>query len=291
MFGSPFLAHNYIAAGDDELATGPLHLYARQILGTSSPLNTGNNTYDSTTLGIEASIKNNLQLIGLPGGEHFAYMDFRLPATGIVDTGGTNILIGTRGHDFIDANPGMMSRMNTGKHAIAIDDSPIPRPHSIVLVEGHLHTVQSSDGNDTIITTGKGGAQHVEPGKGTNDVQVFYPKTGQITIKSEGNDTLTFSQDALRGKKLQAQQEGNNIVLHFDHHAADQQNAFVRLIDQVEGKGVKHLRVLGEKGTVLAEFDTSKRATAEQWQDALNLISHVCNTNQLGAATIPSKGR
>lgn len=212
---------------------GALDLGLRKWLPNPPALDNKQQTYDLEALH-KASLQQNKRSI--------TYRKTALlPVIPIVANNAENVLYGTSGNDFIDTNPGYLSRMVTGSPA---------RRQSFALMEGHIGEVYCQQGDNKVVASAVGD-QTIHTGAGHTEVRLLYPlMTGAKTIDAEGDVTLSITASYLKqAQDMAASAQGRDVVLST-------KGAELRLEGQAAGEGITRLRVLSERGRVLFEKET-----------------------------------
>ena len=172
-----------------------------------------------------------------------------IPAIPIINNGKGAKLIGTRGNDILDTEPGHMS----------IVRNPTGDEQRFALVEGHMAKVYGLVGDNHIFTSRKG-SQEIFPGPGNNQIHIYGPEIQDTkTINSkhsnpQNRDALVLHQDIfLANKGLKIEQNGNDIIL-----AIDEKNKIVLKNQLLREAGVSSINVIDDDGHSVLEQDVSR---------------------------------
>lgn len=207
---------------------GVVDLFFRRYMAEAPEINTEHATVYDLEAQFKEGGKDNWQ-------SKVAAMTGLIPAIPILNNGTGVKLIGTRGNDIIDTEPGHMSKV---KNTFGVEQR-------FALVEGHIEKVHGRWGDNKIFTSSHG-SQEIYPGPGNNEIHIYAPNIGNDkTIDSigPGEDTLILHQDVfIENPDLDITQDGNDIVISCS-------GGSVVLKDQLKkGKGVTSLTVIDDEG-------------------------------------------
>lgn len=264
----------------------------QSLKGTPQPLHSGNDRYDTIRMSVEQSLNVRSTLFPALKPEKARELRFVENALGgynphalhIRDGGGKDDRIAITGDgNFLDTNQGFASQINGRDQKFA---------QLLTLLKGHMEVVEidsdflTGSGNQIITAEGKqqrlpgeGGYQKIvttstekAPTKNRNDIALLYRDIGTVIVDSaHSHDTVTLSADLLRGAKIKAAQQGNDIVLTFDYPQDKSiPTGTLTLTGQATqnsgGKGIEAVRVVGRDGAPIFHANVTALATAEDWQ-------------------------
>lgn len=204
------------------------------------------------------------------------------PALSLVDTGGTNTLVGTAGDDLLVTQSGYCGLLDRENELLAL--SQLDNGQPFCLVEGEYSIVRGGGGDDLILTA-NGAEQRIYTGPDTNEVALMHEDIGEKTIitpaplpdseEAASETTLTLHQSIFERGSATVVADGSDIRLEFTAPSGRDLGS-IHLISQMEAdRGIQHIRVVDNAGEALLSLPVNGLVSAEAWQSqAMDLLSN-----------------
>ena len=241
--------NHFVAPAEGMLASGPVDYALREYLPQAPELAQHNSTVQLNALNDAVS-----------NGGISAVHPLHYSVQTIL--GGTNTtLSGTNAHHYIDLTPMTISRFQKA-------DASRSLPFSIY-GDGFEH-ITTAEGNDKVVLREGNHKQKLSLGTGTNDVQVYYPVVGDITLRPKGHDSLTFLASAIEGCRLHFEKNGNDAVLSL--RRGENELSRFTLKEQMSDGTALRIRIVNNNGETVSECSAEGLKTTLSWNDALDRL-------------------